>query len=75
MGSWIWVKKNPLQLFTKTGLFNPMKQHRMNRTLRRHVPLFDFLVHGLISHQVWSQVDEKLKEQIIESARSEYYGK
>lgn len=55
MGSWLWVKKNPLQLFSKSGLFNPIKKHRLNRTLRRHGPLFDFLLHSLVSHDVWSQ--------------------
>lgn len=73
MGSWIWVKKNPLQLFTKTGLFNPMKEHRMNRTLRRHRPLFDFLIHSLISHQVWSKHDTHFQNQILLSARKKYY--
>lgn len=73
MGSWIWVKKNPLQLFTKTGLFNPIKQHRMNRTLRRHRPLFDFLIHSLISHQVWSKFESHHHPQLTASARNKYY--
>ncbi len=74
MGSWIWVKKNPLQIFTKTGLFNPIKEHRMNRTLRRHRPLFEFLIHSLISNQVWSQPEIKLKDELIKMARKKYYG-
>ena len=28
MGSWIWVKKNPRQLFSRQGIFNPLVQHR-----------------------------------------------
>ena len=55
MGSWIWVKKNPLQLLSKTGIFNPIKSHRVNRTLRRHRALFDFMLHSLVSHKAWSQ--------------------
>ena len=43
MGSWTWVKKNPLQLFSILGLFNPVKPHRHNRTMRRHLPLLDLL--------------------------------
>ncbi len=53
MGSWNWVKKNPIQLLSFLGAFNPVKQHRMQRTLRRHLPLFDFLVRALISNQAW----------------------
>jgi hypothetical protein len=43
MGSWLWVRKNPRQLFDPLGSFNPMIVHRHRRTLRRHLPLFDFL--------------------------------
>lgn len=73
MGSWIWVKKNPLQIFSKTGLFNPIKQHRIHRTMRRHRPLFDFLIHSLISHQVWSNYENHLHQQITINARKKYY--
>jgi hypothetical protein len=74
MGSWIWVKKNPWQIFSKTGLFNPIKQHRINRTMRRHRPLFDFMIHSLISHQVWSKYESNLQDQIQATARKKYYG-
>ncbi len=73
MGSWIWVKKNPLQLFNKTGLFNPIKQHRMNRTFRRHRPLFDFLLHALASHETWSQSSQLNSEVIQQKAYELYY--
>ncbi|MBC7741694.1 MAG: DUF2817 domain-containing protein [Bdellovibrionaceae bacterium] len=74
MGSWIWVRKNPLQIFSKMGLFNPMKAHRLNRTFRRHRPLFDFLTHSLASHEMWSQPDYHLRKQIDGEARKLYYG-
>ncbi len=73
MGSWIWVKKNPLQIFSKTGLFNPIKQHRIHRTLRRHRPLFDFLIHSLISNQVWTKYEHHLHPKITVTARKKYY--
>jgi len=73
MGSWIWVKKNPLQIFSKTGLFNPIKQHRLHRTLRRHRPLFDFLLHALISNQFWTQIDPSEKINIQHKALEKYY--
>lgn len=43
LGSWLWIKKNPRQIFTRAGIFNPIKAHRTARVLRRHVSLFDFL--------------------------------
>lgn len=75
MGSWIWVKKNPLQILSKSGLFNPMKQHRMHRTFRRHRPFFDFLIHSLVSNQIWTSHDKNLQEHIIKSARKKFYEK
>ncbi len=75
MGSWIWVKKNPLQIFTKSGLFNPIKRHRVNRTLRRHRPLFDFLTHSLAASPIWSQMDPRVRENVRIDARKKYYGK
>ncbi|HEY5922987.1 MAG TPA: DUF2817 domain-containing protein [Kofleriaceae bacterium] len=53
MGSWSWVRKNPLQGLSTLGRFNPIKPHRHRRTLRRHLPLLDFLLHAVISHQAW----------------------
>jgi len=54
MGSWAWVRKNPLQGLSMFGRFNPVKPHRHRRTLRRHLPLLDFLLHAVISHRAWS---------------------
>lgn len=39
LGSWLWVKKNPMQLFSVLGMFNPVEQHRFNRIMRRHIML------------------------------------
>ena len=75
MGSWIWVKKNPLQLFSKAGLFNPIKQHRLNRTYRRHRPLFDFILHSLYSNQTWANPQLSRTELITELAMKKYYEK
>lgn len=54
MGSWTWVRKNPLQVFSSLGRFNPTKPHRHRRTLRRHLPLLDFLLHATASHRAWA---------------------
>ncbi len=53
MGSWAWVRKNPLQGLSSLGRFNPTVPHRHRRTLRRHLPLLDFLLHATASHRAW----------------------
>ncbi|PTQ88206.1 M14 family zinc carboxypeptidase [Agitococcus lubricus] len=53
MGSWLWVKKNPRQLFSWFGHFNPILPHRLTRVLRRHLTLFDFLLRATASYQRW----------------------
>ena len=53
MGSWIWVKKNPRQLFSRQGIFNPVVEHREHRVLRRHVAWFEFLTRAAASHARW----------------------
>ncbi|MEN0060281.1 MAG: zinc carboxypeptidase, partial [Bdellovibrio sp.] len=42
MGSWLWVKKNPWQIFRAEGPFNPSQGHRQQRILRRHNTLMEF---------------------------------
>ncbi|MBL4606729.1 MAG: DUF2817 domain-containing protein [Pseudomonadales bacterium] len=53
LGSWRWVKKNPIQLLGKGGMFNPVKRHRYERTMRRHYHLFDFLLHACANYTFW----------------------
>lgn len=53
MGSWLWVKKNPRQLFSRAGIFNPLIAHREQRVLRRHLPLLDFAVRAAAGHALW----------------------
>lgn len=73
MGSWMWVKKNPLQLFTREGAFNPIKEHRLKRTYRRHHLFFDFLLKALQSHESWSNQDTLLKEKNKKLAIKKWY--
>ena len=58
MGSWAWVRKNPWQGLSSIGRFNPIKPHRLSRTLRRHLPLIDFLHRAAASHRSWSDNGE-----------------
>ena len=53
MGSWLWVKKNPRQLFSRHGLFNPLIEHRQQRVLRRHLGWLDFIARAAHSHARW----------------------
>jgi hypothetical protein len=59
MGSWLWIKKNPRQLFSRNGLFNPMIDHRHQRVLRRHLSLLDFLSRAACSHRHWVPLPEQ----------------
>jgi hypothetical protein len=53
MGSWLWVKKNPRQFFSRDGIFNPLIAHRQQRVLRRHFLLLDFVIRAAASSQTW----------------------
>jgi hypothetical protein len=58
MGSWLWIKKNPQQLFSRNGIFNPLITHRHQRVLRRHLGLLDFLTRAAASHSQWLPLGE-----------------
>ncbi len=53
MGSWLWVKKNPRQLFSRQGIFNPSVEHRLHRVLRGHSVWLDFLMRAACSNENW----------------------
>jgi hypothetical protein len=54
LGSWSWIKKNPLQFFSRLGLYHPIKKHRYSRIMRRHLHLIDFLMRATKNHESWS---------------------
>lgn len=54
MGSWAWIRKNPGQALSRLGLFNPVKEHRVSRVLRRHASLLDFLSRAASAMDQWS---------------------
>jgi predicted deacylase len=53
MGSWVWVRKNPRQVLSRHGLFNPLIAHRQQRVLRRHVQWLEFMSRVAQSHARW----------------------
>jgi hypothetical protein len=69
MGSWLWIRKNPLQIFGRLGMFNPIEPHRMRRILRQHLVFFDFLVRAAQSHRRWRPTEEQ-RAALFESAVS-----
>jgi hypothetical protein len=73
MGSWNWVKKNPLQLISKQGLFNPIKDHRVKRTYRRHLLLFNFILKALFSYSTWATLSPLVREKKFEAALRRWY--
>lgn len=68
MGSWTWVRKNPRQLLSLPGSFNPIKRHRLARTLRRHLLLIDFLHRAVVGHHAWGSLEEQHRERCLSSA-------
>jgi hypothetical protein len=62
MGSWLWIKKNPRQLFSRHGIFNPLIAHRQQRVLRRHLSWLDFLTRAANAHQRWLPTGAALAE-------------
>ena len=75
MGSWAWLKKNPLQAFSKHGVFNPMLPHRRSRILRRHMYLFDFLHRAALSNEVWREQTTDARALNHAKAMELWYGK
>lgn len=72
LGSWLWVKKSPAQLFTLLGLFNPVAPHRHHRILRQHLTLLDFLVRAALSHRRW-RPPEAARAALFEAAEAYWY--
>ena len=70
MGSWLWIRKNPRQLFSRHGIFNPIKEHRVKRVLRRHADLLDFLTRAAFAAPRWlPAVDRRAQLAQLASAR------
>ncbi|MBX3652647.1 MAG: DUF2817 domain-containing protein [Ramlibacter sp.] len=73
MGSWLWVKKNPRQLFSRRGIFNPLIAHRQQRVLRRHLPLLDFAARAAAGWQRWLPVEPRQVQAHRDAALSRWY--
>jgi hypothetical protein len=72
MGSWLWVRKNPRQVLSRHGLFNPLIAHRQQRVLRRHAALLDFILRAAHSHRLW-RPDAGAREALRQHALDRWY--
>lgn len=72
MGSWLWVKKNPRQLFSRHGMFNPLIEHRQQRVLRQHQVLLEFLSRAASGYSRWLPKEE-VRAQHHAQALQEWY--
>jgi hypothetical protein len=73
MGSWLWLRKSPLHLFQRHGLFHPLIPHRQQRILRRHMTLFDFLYRSLLHPQQWAYPEINQKAEFAQRALADWY--
>lgn len=74
LGSWLWVKKNWRQVFFRSGAFNPWLPHREQRTLRRHMSLFDFLYRAVQSPDPWVDLENTVRERLLGQGLKTWYG-
>ncbi len=73
MGSWVWAKKDMRQIFSVLGAFNPMKPHRLQRTLRRHLLFLDFMHRAVISHKEWLDLPKEKRDPLKRRALELWY--
>jgi hypothetical protein len=76
LGSWSWIKKNPRQLFSLLGIFNPLLPHRTSRILRRHLHLLDFLLRAAAVPEAWcgARGSSSDPEEVLRMAKARWYG-
>ena len=72
MGSWKWIKKNPLQIRNALGIFHPIRPHRVRRVLRHHQLLMEFLIRATRSYAFWTQTMNK--DEKTHMANTLWYG-
>ena len=73
MGSWLWLRKSPLHLFSRHGLFHPLLPHRQQRIFRRHFALFDFLHRSLLFPEKWTPLTPEQKQTFYQKALELWY--
>lgn len=77
IGSWAWVRKDPRQLFAPrgAGVFNPLRPHRYDRAMRRHLVLLDLFVRSVRNHRRWSGLEPPAPAVELEAADGKDVGR
>lgn len=73
LGSWLWIRKNWVQAFSALGVFNPKMPHRVKRTLRRHLFLFELLHRASNSPEAWSSLNPQERERLRQQGMAHWY--
>jgi hypothetical protein len=73
MGSWQWLRKNPMHLFLRHGLFHPVLPHRQQRILRRHLTLFDFLFRAALYPEKWTDLSQQQRQHHHQNGLENWY--
>jgi hypothetical protein len=55
LGASAWLRKN-LRFLDKSAFFHPLTPNRTKRVLRRHIPLFEFLLRAVYSWERWARL-------------------
>lgn len=74
MGSWYWILRNPWQMVSRHGFFNPLEHKRHDRVLREHFVLFDFLFKAVMNYKKWAYLSPQEKEFHRVYAMELWYG-
>jgi hypothetical protein len=61
------------QAFSLLGAFNPVIPHRLQRTLRRHLLLFDFLHRAVLAPESWVRISDEEKAPLKRRALELWY--
>jgi hypothetical protein len=72
LGSWLWIKKNPRQIFSRHGIFNPLVKHRLQRVIRGQMAWLDFLSHAACGYRNWTPTDAQ-RSHHRQQAMSRWY--
>lgn len=75
MGSWYWLMRNPWQVFTRHGYFNPLEHKRHDRVLREHFVLFDFITKALLNPSKWAQLSSNERQSHLKYGMEVWYGR
>jgi hypothetical protein len=60
LGASAWLRKN-LRFLDKSAFFHPLTPSRTKRVLRRHIPLFEFLLRAVYSWEHWARLSTQAR--------------